>query len=83
MPYSGVSFDRRYDPTNLHVSAPSKLPIVTSNNDFDVFLHQVVLALKSSDFLACVMISFSFSVMLSYCEAKDSASFNSSSDIEG
>ena len=40
--YSGGNFDSRYKPINSHVSAPSKLPIVTSKSDFDVFLHHVL-----------------------------------------
>ena len=47
--YSGVSFDMRYEPTNSHVSATaSNLPIVTSSNDFDVFLLHIVLSLKTA-----------------------------------
>ena len=36
-----------YEPTSSQVSAPAKLPMVTSNNKFDVFLHHVVFPLKS------------------------------------
>ena len=83
MPYSGASFDSRYEPTNSHVSPPSKLPIVTSKSDFVVFLHQVVFLLKSSDFFACMMIFFSLSVIVSYCEANVKASLSNSSEIDG
>ena len=68
LPTTGVSFDRRYEPTSSHVSAPSKLPMVTSNNDFDSLLHHAVFSLKSRDFLALMMF-FSSSVIVSYLEA--------------
>ena len=79
--YSEVSFDRRYEPTNSHVSATaSDLPIVTSSNNFDVLLLYVVLSLKSSDFLACMIVCFSLCVRFPYCEANVRTSY-SSSDI--
>lgn len=79
LPYSEVSFDRRYEPTNSHVSAaPSNLPTVMSSNDFDVFLLHLVLSLKNSDFFACMIVCFSLSVRLPYCEANVRTSYSSS-----
>ena len=63
LPTTRVCFDRWYEPTSSHVSARSKLPMVTSNNDFDSLLHHAVLSLKSRDFLALVMMKLSYSTM--------------------
>ena len=64
-PTTCVSFERRYKPTSSHVSAPSKLHIVTSNSDFVSLLHHVVFPLKSNYFFALMMMFFSSSVILS------------------
>ena len=60
-----LSCDKMKSPTNSHVSAPSKLPIVTSNLEYVFFSHGVLLS-YSKDRLACVIMCFSSSVMLSY-----------------
>ena len=83
LPTAGVSFDKRYEPTSWHVSAPSKLPMVTLNNDFDSLLHHAVFSLKSRDFLALKMMFLSSSVIVSYLEANSSAFVKRSSDIDG
>ena len=62
-PSFGISFDSMYEPTSSQVSAPSKLPMVTSNNESDVFLHHVAFPLKSRDFLALIIMDFSSSVI--------------------
>ena len=59
-PYLGLSSDNMNRPINSHVSAPSKLPVVTSNGDFVFLLHHGVSLLNSSDFLACYDITFLF-----------------------
>ena len=82
-PTTGVSFDSRYKPTSSHVSAPSKLPMVTSNSDFVSLLHHAVFPLKSNDFFALMMMFFSSSVILSYWEANTSACVKRSSDMDG
>ena len=79
LPTTGVSFDRRYEPTSSHY----KLPMVTSNNDFDSFLYHAVFSLKSRDFLALMMMFFSSSVIVSYLEANSRAFVKRSSDIDG
>ena len=82
-PTTGVSFDSRYKPTSSHVSAPSKLPMVTSNSDFVSLLHHAVFPLKSIDFFALMMMFVSSSVILSYWEANTSACVKRSSDMDG
>ena len=62
-PTTGMSFDSRYKPTSSHVSAPSKLPIVTSKSDFVSLLHHAVFPLKSIDSFALMMMFFSSSVV--------------------
>ena len=56
--YSGGNFDSRYKPTNSHVSVSSKLPIVTSKSNFDVFLHHVVFWLNNTEVFAWMMMFF-------------------------
>ena len=83
LPCFGVSCDSRFAPTSSHVSAPSKLPMVTSKSEFADFLHHAVSLWKSRDFFACVMIFISWLDMSSYFEANASAFLSSSSVIEG
>ena len=52
LPVQLDNLSRRYISTSSQISAPSKLPIVTSNNVSSPFLTQVPSLLKSSDFLA-------------------------------
>ena len=82
LPTTGASFDRRYEPTSSHVSAPSTLPMVTSNNDIDSLLHHAVFSVKIRDFLALMMMFFSSSVIVSYLEVNSSAFVRRSSDID-
>ena len=63
MLYSGGNLDGRYKPTNSHVSAPSKLPIVTSKSELDVFLHHVLFWLNNTELFAWMMMFFSLSVI--------------------
>ena len=73
---------RMNSPTSSHISAPSKLPMVTSKL-FGVFrfVHAFPL-LKSSDLRACLIALTSSSGMVVYFVAHDSASSSNSSDIE-
>ena len=48
----GLILFRRYNPTSSHTSAPSKLPIVTSNNGLSSLLTQAPLLSNNKDFLA-------------------------------
>ena len=52
LPIKLDNLSRRYKPTSSQISAPSKIPIVTSNNVSSPFLTQILPLLKSSDFLA-------------------------------
>ena len=54
---------RIYSPTNSHTSAPSKLPIVTSNILLSFFI-QVVPLLNSRNLPACMIMSMYFSAIL-------------------
>ena len=74
-------FDSKKSPTSSHVSAPSKLPIVTSNG-LCCFTHGVLLWYKYV-FFECFMISMSCADMLACREANDRALSNKSSDIDG
>ena len=69
-------------PTSSHTSAPSKLPIVTSK-ELLFFLIQAVLLSKRRDFLECIIMSMSRSVMVVNCLAKLIASVRSFSVMEG
>ncbi len=69
-------------PTSSQISAPSKLPMVTSNMLLS-FLTQVVPLLNSSDLRACMIVSISCSVMLQYVLAKEMAFDSSFFDMEG
>ena len=53
--YSCGKLDSRYKPTNSHVSVPSKLPIVTSTSELDVFLRHVLFWLNNTEFFAWMM----------------------------
>ena len=66
------SCERRKLPTSSHVSAPSKLPIVTSNAVFPFFCQGCCLWTKM-EFLAWVIMFLSSAVIFSWAEAKSSA----------
>ena len=59
-PKRGLILFRRYDPTSSHTSAPSKLPIVTSNNGFPFFLTKAPLSSNNKYFLAWFMVLIIF-----------------------
>ena len=81
--HTGVILDSRKEPTSSHVSAPSKLPMVTSKSELDCFLDHAEFLLKSRDCFACTMMDFSSSVIASYKEANSRASLSKSSEIDG
>ena len=66
LPYSGARSDSRYVPTSSHVSAPSKLLMVTSKRKFVDLLQHAASLWKSREFVACVMIFIPLSDMSSY-----------------
>ena len=63
LPCSNFSFSlcKANRPMSSQISAPSKLPIVTSNIDTPSFFIHGVLLSNSRDFLACILISRSSS----------------------
>ena len=70
-------------PTRSQISAPSKLPIVTSKVEaLDFFVHGCPL-LKSRDFRACLIIVMSLSEIGVNCLAQEIAWSSSSSEIDG
>ena len=71
-PYFVSYLLRMKRPTSSQISAPSKLPIVTSNKLLSFLIHVVPL-LKSSDLRACMMMLVSLSVIVQYVLANDSA----------
>ena len=83
MLYSGANFDSRYKPTNSHVSVLSKLPIVTSKSDFDVFLHQVLFWQNKTELFAWMMMFLLLSVIVVYFAVKVRALLSSSLAMEG
>ena len=50
-----VSWDNRNSPTNTQVSAPSKLPILTSKSDL-IFAPWHVIVIESGLFFVCLII---------------------------
>ena len=63
------SCERRKLPTSSHVSAPSKLPIVTSNTVFPFFCQGCCLWIKM-EFLAWVIMFLSSAVMFSWANGR-------------
>ena len=72
----------KYKPTNSHTSAPSKLPIVTSNFGLS-FLTQISLLVNKSDFLESTIVSITFSSILVIVLAKLMTFVNKSFEIDG
>ena len=68
-------------PTSSHISAPSYLPMVTSNMAWLFFLAHVVCLSNRRDSRACIMIRVSWSVMVVSRFAKSIAFIKSSSVI--
>ena len=74
---------RRYNPTSSHTTAPSKLPIVTSNNGFPSYYIQAPLSLNNKDFPAWVMVLIIFPSISIKDFAKLIDLSSSSIEIEG
>ena len=62
-PYISPKMWRIYKPTSLHSSAPSKLPIVTSKSGSPFFFIHISVLLNSRDFLECIMVLISSSLI--------------------
>ena len=69
-------------PTSSQISAPSELPIVTSNKLLLLFSIYSFPWLKWSDFLACLIIEMSSSEMSAKLEAQDIAWSSKFSEID-
>ena len=52
-----------YKPTSSHNSAPSKLSIVTSKSGFSFFFIRISVLISSRDFLECMMVLISSSLI--------------------
>ena len=82
-PKSDLILFRRYNPTSSHTSVQSKLPIVTSNNEFPSFLTQSPLSSKNKEFLALYMVLIIFPSLSIKDLAKLIDLSSSSMEIEG
>ena len=64
LPYFSLRLFRRKSPMSSQTSAPSKLPIVTSNMLLWFFLVQAVSLSNKSDFRQCIIMSMSLSLIV-------------------
>ena len=64
LPYFSLRLFRRKRPISSQTSAPSKLPIVTSNMSPQLFLVQAVSLSNRSDFRPCMIMSMSLSLIV-------------------
>ena len=64
LPYFSLRLFRRKRPISSQTSAPSKLPIVTSNMSLWFFLVQAVSLSNRSDFRQCMIMSMSLSLIV-------------------
>ena len=82
-PKADLILFRRYSSPSSRTSAPSKLPIVTSNNVFPSFFTQAPLSLNNKDFLAWFMMLIIFPSTSIKDFAKLTDLYSSSIEIEG
>ena len=75
--------DNIWMPTSSQISAPSKLPMVTSKQLSIFVFFQGSLVFYNKNFLQCFIIRKSFSKILMYCWANRIALSNISSNIAG
>ena len=73
----------KYEPTSSQVSAPSYLPIVTSNESREFFFAQGLPLSKRRDCFAWNMISFSSAVISVNASANFNALLSRSCEMEG
>ena len=73
----------KYEPTSSQVSAPSYLPIVTSNESREFFFAQGLPLSKRRDCFAWNMISFSLAVISVNASANFNALLSRSCEMEG
>ena len=89
-PYNPIFFPKRFSsewriesPISSQISAPSKLPMVTSNVFVLFRFVHARLLLESSDFRACLIILISLSGMLANCLLQAIAWSSKSSEMDG
>ena len=70
-------------PISSQTSAPSKLPMVTSNMLFWSFFVQAVSLSNKRDLRQCIMMSVSLSLIVTYFLAKEMALESRDSVIDG
>ena len=70
-------------PISSQTSAPSKLPMVTSNMLLWSFFVQAVSLSNKRDLRQCIMMSVSLSLIVTYFLAKEMASESRDSVIDG
>ena len=70
-------------PISSQTSAPSKLPMVTSNMLFWPFFVQAVSLSNKRDLRQCIMMSVSLSLIVTYFLAKEMALESRDSVIDG
>ena len=70
-------------PISSQTSAPSKLPMVTSNMLFWSFFVQAVTLSNKRDLRQCIMMSVSLSLIVTYFLAKEMALESRDSVIDG
>ena len=70
-------------PISSQTSAPSTLPMVTSNMLFWSFFVQAVLLSNKRDLRQCIMMSVSLSLIVTYFLAKEMALESRDSVIDG
>ena len=78
-----ANFDKIYEPTSLHTSAPKKQPIDTSKFSFPVFLIQGVCSWNNNVLWACMMIELLSFEITQVFFANSIALLNSVIEIEG
>ena len=83
LPYFLANLCSMNIPTSTHISAPSLLPIVTSNDPLPFFFTHGFVLSKRRDFRACMIICLSSSDMVVYWPANLRDSNNNFSVMDG
>ena len=83
LPYLSLRMFSIKSPISSQTSAPSKLPMVTSNMLFWSFFVQAVSLSNKRDLRQCIMMSVSLSLIVTYFLAKEMALESKDSVIDG
>ena len=83
LPYLSLRMFSIKSPISSQTSAPSKLPMVTSNMLFWSFFVQAVSLSNKRDLRQCIMMSVSRSLIVTYFLAKEMALESRDSMIDG